>query len=948
MGTWNVRTLLKKGKLENIKREMKRMGLGVLGLSEVRWKGCGDFVSDGMRIIYAGGSESQRGVALILDNEIAKRVNKVVQHSDRLLLVKVSAEPVDLVVVQVYMPTSAEDDIEVEKIYEELEELIDKEKGNDYLVVMGDFNAVVGEGRDEQEIGSFGLGKRNERGQALLEFCRRKKFVVTNTWFKHEKRRRYTWIKPGDTGRFQLDYILVRQRFRNSVKNSRSYPGADADSDHNLVMMTSELRLKRMQTSRRRRKWCLEELGQKQAQFQAKMDEAIAKRPTSTDGTVEGDWKAFREVVIQSAEAAIGYQKARRAKKTWISEKMIEKMDERRKWKNSSDERGKKNYKQLNKELERETNKAREEWWKKECEELEELERKGRSELMYSKVKQITRTAKSQAKSNTAINDSRGELLTEVQDIKSRWREYVEDLYCKVDKPKIEELGIEMKEDVEEDSRGPQILESEIRAAIHEMKNGKAVGVDGIPAEFLKMLSDIPMKCLIRICREMYETGKWPEDFTKVVMIPIPKKQNAVDCADHRTISLIAHASKIMLRILTKRIESKAAGVIGKTQFGFRRGCGTRDAIGVMRMLCERSLEFGNDVYICFVDFEKAFDRVNWVKMMDILKKIGVDWRDRRLISSLYMDQTATVRVGDECTDSCTIGRGVRQGCCLSPLLFSLYAEMMMIEAMENIEEGVRVGGQLVKDVRFADDQGMVASTEAGLQRLMDGLVSTAKRYDMKVNVKKTKVMTVSKGGGVVARIVIDGQVVEQVSKFKYLGSLITDDGRSEAEIKARIGMAKDAFTRRKELLTRRMSKVTKKKIIKTVVWSVALYGAETWTLKKDEIRRLNSLEMWLWRRMEKISWTEKKTDEEVLNRVGERRKLVEVVMQRKKNWIGHVLRGEGMMKEVMEGRMEGKRCVGRPRIGMLEELKEGSYANMKRRAEEREGWRCWTPRTCR
>ena len=160
--------------------------------------------------------------------------------------------------------------------------------------------------------------------------------------------------------------------------------------------------------------------------------------------------------------------------------------------------------------------------------------------------------------------------------------------------------------------------------------------------------------------------------------------------------------------------------------------------------------------------------------------------------------------------------------------------------------------------------------------------------------------------------------------------------------------MVKDAFTRRKELLTRRMSKVTKKKIIKTVVWSVALYGAETWTLKKDEIRRLNSLEMWLWRRMEKISWTEKKTDEEVLNRVGERRKLVEVVMQRKKNWIGHVLRGEGMMKEVMEGRMEGKRCVGRPRIGMLEELKEGSYANMKRRAEEREGWRCWTPRTCR
>ena len=78
-----------------------------------------------------------------------------------------------------------------------------------------------------------------------------------------------------------------------------------------------------------------------------------------------------------------------------------------------------------------------------------------------------------------------------------------------------------------------------------------------------------------------------------------------------------------------KRIEGKAINVIGKTQFGFRKGMGTREAIGTMKMLCERSLEYGNDVYICFVDFEKAFDRVNCVKMMKILKSIGVDWRDR-------------------------------------------------------------------------------------------------------------------------------------------------------------------------------------------------------------------------------------------------------------------------------------------------------------------------------
>ena len=98
-----------------------------------------------------------------------------------------------------------------------------------------------------------------------------------------------------------------------------------------------------------------------------------------------------------------------------------------------------------------------------------------------------------------------------------------------------------------------------------------------------------------------------------------------MDCADYRTISLISHASKILLKILAKRLEGKTETLISKTQFGFRKGCGTREAIGVMRTLCERSLEHGNDVFICFVDYEKAFDRVDWVKMLSLLKGFGVD-----------------------------------------------------------------------------------------------------------------------------------------------------------------------------------------------------------------------------------------------------------------------------------------------------------------------------------
>ena len=101
---------------------------------------------------------------------------------------------------------------------------------------------------------------------------------------------------------------------------------------------------------------------------------------------------------------------------------------------------------------------------------------------------------------------------------------------------------------------------------------------------------------------------------------------------------------------------------------------------------------------------------------------------------TLYMNQEAVVKVNGDLSEPGEIGRGVRQGCLLSPHLFSLYVEMMMEEAMEKSEEGVKVGSYLLQDVRFADDQGMVANTEKGLQKIMDRLNDTAKAFDMKIN----------------------------------------------------------------------------------------------------------------------------------------------------------------------------------------------------------------------
>ena len=131
--------------------------------------------------------------------------------------------------------------------------------------------------------------------------------------------------------------------------------------------------------------------------------------------------------------------------------------------------------------------------------------------------------------------------------------------------------------------------------------------------------------------------------------------------------------------------------------------------------------------------------------------------------------------------------------------------------------------------------------------------------------------------------------------------------------------------------------------MIKCYVWSVALYGAETWTLRKKERNYLEAFEMWCWRRMEKISYMDRITNEEVLRRVQENRSLISNVLKRKANWIGHILRRNGLLHDILEGKMEGGNAsrLGRRRIQILDDLKNGKrYWELKEEVENREGWR--------
>ena len=175
------------------------------------------------------------------------------------------------------------------------------------------------------------------------------------------------------------------------------------------------------------------------------------------------------------------------------------------------------------------------------------------------------------------------------------------------------------------------------------------------------------------------------------------------------------------------------------SQFGFRKNCGTWDATGVMRQIIERRLEIGKDVCVCFVDFEKVFDRVNWELLLKVLKKRGVDWKDRRMVANLYMNQSTVVRVNNKWSERSSIRQGVRQGCPISSILFSIYAEEMMTETFYGTDLGIKVGRKKVHvvDIQFANDQAMIANKEDKLQKVVDLLDRSAKNFNTKINIEK-------------------------------------------------------------------------------------------------------------------------------------------------------------------------------------------------------------------
>jgi len=337
---------------------------------------------------------------------------------------------------------------------------------------------------------------------------------------------------------------------------------------------------------------------------------------------------------------------------------------------------------------------------------------------------------------------------------------------------------------------------------------------------------------------------------------------------------------------------------------------GIRGQIANICWIIEKAIEFQKNIYFCFIDYAKAFDSVDHKKLWKILQEMGIPDHLTCLLRKMYAGQEVTVRTGHGTADCFQIRTGVCQGCILSPCLFNIYAKYIMRNAgLEEAQAGIKIARKNINNLRYADDTILMAESEEELKSLLMKVKEESKKVGLKLNIQKTKIMA----SGPITSWEIDGEIVETVSDFIFLGSKITADGDCSHEIKRRLLLGRKVMTNLNNIFkSRDITLPTNVHLFKAVVYPVVMYGYEGWTVKKAECRRIDAFELWCWRRLLRVPWTARRYNQSILREINPEYSLEGLMLKLKLQYFGHPMRRtDSLGKTLMLGKIEGRRRRG-------------------------------------
>ena len=446
-----------------------------------------------------------------------------------------------------------------------------------------------------------------------------------------------------------------------------------------------------------------------------------------------------------------------------------------------------------------------------------------------------------------------------------QWKNHFTQLFNPEDKVtegnQIEINTSHKKQELSVDELDQEISSQEIEWAFKKLKKDKATGQDNISAEILLHSKNVTQIYIKNIFNKIFQTGYFPIQWGLATIIPLFKKGDRDLCDNYRGISLLSIISKLFTSIINNRLYNWAEsnGKINEEQAGFRRSYSTIDHIYTLQIMASNCL-YGSKrskLYAAFIDFQKAFDSINRDKLWETLEKIGVSTKMLEMLKAIYIHVKAVVRQGYEKTDEINCPSGVRQGCLLSPLLFSLLVAEVAYQVAAEGRTGYQMipGAQEIFALLFADDIVLLSLTPAGLQNQINNLKRAAEKLGLIVNLDKSAILVYRKGGflGKSEKWFYGNQLMHVTNSYKYLGYTMTTKLSVEIPLTEFAGRAKSKIMTIFKTLYK-LGKIEPDiffRLFDSQVKPMLIYASEVWGLaNKETLQTIEKVHMYACKRM--------------------------------------------------------------------------------------------------
>ena len=789
MGTWNILSLSDDHRLPCLSDELRRLRVDIVGLSEVRRPGSGEVSSGGYTYYWSGRGDGAHlgGVAVGISSRLQPSVIGVTPVDERVMLVRLKHTLGFISLIAVYAPTEMSELEEKEMFYAKLESVVDQCPSRDTLIVLGDFNAVTGTERAGYElcVGPHGSGTRNVNSSFLLNFAKSRRLRIGGSWFQRREPRRLTWYSNAGGVAKEIDHILVSTRWR-ILQNCRAYRSAEFfATDHRLVVAKLRIHVRSKKIPRcNSPRFHLEKLREPACAHEYAV--AVSNRFGVLDTLEDPEemWDAFKRETLKATEECVGERP--RSRSGVASEETLRNIEESRaaRLAGNLDQ-----YRTLARRTRALLRRDKERYVRELAEDVEGCLNANNLRPAYRALKKLR--SKSTTQTST-IRTADGRLVSEADEVRSRWAEYFEQLYMA--EPPTRQLSLAgvaiAAADPPVDETPPSL--AEVREAVNKLKGGKAAGVCNVSAEMLKGGGEAMIHGLHAVLSAVWQSGTIPPDWKRGLVVPIWKGKGCrQDCNNYRGITLLSVPGKVLAHLLLMRIRSQLLKYQRPEQSGFTPGKSTTDRILALRVLVERRLEFQQGLLAAYVDLRKAFDSVHRETLWDILRVRGIPARIIDLLTGLYSGTESAVKCGGGISNSFPVNSGVRQGCVLAPSLFNTCMDWVLGKVADQSHCGASVGNSKVTDLVFADDAVILAESLEVLVMALEVLHEEAKPLGLEVSWTKTKVQAF---GGLlddtVQSVHACGEDIEILESFTYLGSVVHNSGRSDQEVIRRVSLA--------------------------------------------------------------------------------------------------------------------------------------------------------------